>query len=127
MIENFRTALAKFLGVIAFGMVLLLGVLSEVSIGVTFFRSVIGALIFAVLGYYMGEMIDKKREIYLMNDEIDRVKAEKQRLKAQVMSNVSEAVNQTGAGGTGRGVTEDDFAPLNVESLTRIIVDSLEE
>lgn len=127
MIQNFRTDLAKLLGFIAFVLVLVLGLLSEVSIGVTFFRAVIGALIFAAAGYYMGEVIEKKREIYLMHDEIERVKAEKQRLKANVMANVADAANQASASGSGRSVTAEDFTPLNVENLTKIIVDSLEE
>jgi hypothetical protein len=127
MIENFSTGLAKLLGFIAFALVLMLGLLSEISIGVTVFRAVIGAIIFAAMGYYMGEVIEKKREIILMNDEIDRVKAEKQKMKANVMANVANAVNQTNAGGGGRGVSEEDFAPLNVENLAKIIVDSLEE
>lgn len=127
MIENFRVALAKLLGSISFLLVFMLGMLAGVSIGVTVLRGIIGALIMAAMGYYMGEVMEKKREIYLMNDEIERVKEEKQRLKAQIAANVEGAVNQADIGGSGKENIKDDFAPLNVENLTRIIVDSLNE
>lgn len=114
MIANFKTELAKLLALIAVILVVIGGLAAKLPLQTLFIRLVIGGGIFAGLGFLLGSVIDQQRQMLL-------IKSEKQKYKAKARANYDKAVNEMAA------KNDAGFAPLEVDKLTRIIVDTIHE
>lgn len=109
--RKFRAELAKLFMMITFALILIICLLSQLSIEVIFFRVVIGTSIFGVAGYLLGLIIDQEQEKFLVQEE-------KEKLKQKVKENYNQAMNES---------EEGDFSPMEIENLSKIVVDSLKD
>ncbi|AZR73856.1 hypothetical protein BBF96_10935 [Anoxybacter fermentans] len=110
---NFRQELAKLFMIVACGLVLVMGLFVKVSIEVLVIRIFVGGGIFAVIGYLLGIVIDQEQERLLIEEQ-------KKKLKARMKANYKKARNS-------KTRDEGDFEPLDLDKLTKIVVDSLED
>lgn len=109
--RKFRIEFAKLFMMITFALVLTICLFSQLSIEVIFFRVAMGTSIFGVIGYLLGLIIDQEQEKSL-------VKEEKEKLKQKVKENYHKAMNES---------EEGDFSPIEIENLSKIVVDSLKD
>lgn len=114
MITDFRIELARLLSIVAGVMVAGFSLMAHVTLQALFFRVVIGASIFAVIGYLLGNIIEQQREIV-------RMEQEKERLKSKVKENIEQAVEKKEINGP------EEFTPLDIQNLSKIIVDTMNE
>lgn len=113
MYTNFRTELAKLFFIVATGVVLVSGLAAHVVISALIFKVIIGGVIFAIVGFLLGQIIDQKKDVQL-------VELQKQKIKARIKANYDQASKN----GDNMG---EQFAAMEVDKLTKIIVESMED
>ncbi len=112
MLNNFRSELAKILFITSTGLVLLVGFIFRVPLEIILIRVLIGGTIFTSIGFLLGMVLDKEQEKVEITEQ-------KKRLKAQLQDRYKDALAE-------KTSSEEGFEPLDMENLTKIVVDSLE-
>lgn len=113
MKRKFRIELAKIFSIIAGSLVGVIGLFFNIPIETLLLRILIAGIIFLITGYLLGIYMDKEQEKL-------EIKSEKEKIKAQLRHNYQNIVEKDQN-------VESDFEPLDVEKITKIVVDSLEK
>lgn len=114
MIRDFRIELARLLSIVAGVLVAGFSLAARVTLQALFFRVAVGVCIFGVIGYLLGNIIEQQREII-------RMEQEKERLRTKVKENIEQAVEKKEINGP------EEFTPLDIQNLSKIIVGTMNE
>ena len=110
MNSNFKFKLARLLFMISAGLVLIVGLAFQVAIEALLIRTLVGATIFTTISYVLGMIIDKENKKIVMANQ-------KKKLQKKIIEDYEKAKEEG----------DQEFEEMDVDQLTRIVIDSMDE
>ncbi len=115
MMNRFCRELAKLFFAVSAIFILVIGLLSQVPLKTVLIRLLFGGGISAILGYLFGMVIDRQNQKQL-------IEREKQKYKIKMKDRYQESQKKIE-----KEQSLGEFAPMEVEQLAKIVVDSLKD